>query len=272
MRAVYAAGMKRIIRLRIGTQSGAVDGIAMVPRQVEAAYVFAHGAGAGMSHPFMDAVADGLARRRIATLRFQFPYMQAGRRGVDAPAIAHETVRAAVGRANALWPSLPLFAGGKSFGGRMTSQAQANAPLPAVLGLAFLGFPLHPAGKPSVERAGHLALVDVPMLFIHGARDALAQATQFRRVTSRLGPLASVKEVADADHAFHVPRRTGLTDSEVLDEILDVMAVWTQAWRVRPSTVRGSAAAGSIGIRQGDRDRPPAARGSADRGSKGSRG
>lgn len=215
-----------------------VDAVTMVPTQAESAYVFAHGAGTGMTHPFMPAVAEGLAQRRIATLRYQFPSMQAGKRRVDSPAVAHETVRAAVARARTLWPSLPLFAGGKSFGGRMTSQAQAIALLNPVLGLIFLGFPLHPAGKPSIERAAHLADVDVPMLFVHGSRDALAHALPFKQMTSRLGALTSAIEVAEADHTFHVPRRTGGTDGEVLDEILDVMAVWTQAWRVDPPSVR----------------------------------
>jgi len=219
--------------LKIRTErSGFVDGIATVPAQADTAYVFAHGAGAGMTHPFMVAVAEGLAQRRIATLRYQFPYMQAGKRRVDSPAVSHEAVRAAVARARTLWPSLPLFAGGKSFGGRMTSQAQAFAPLPAVIGLIFLGFPLHPAGKPSVERAAHLATIDVPMLFIHGSRDALAHAVQFRRMTSQLGAFASRVEIPGSDHTFHVPRRTGRTDREVLDDILDGVTVWTQAWRL----------------------------------------
>ena len=225
--------MTRTKLLKIRTEGGElVDAVAMVPAKAESAYVLAHGAGAGMTHPFMVAVAEGLAQRRIATLRYQFPYMQAGKRRVDSPALSHETVHAAVARARQLWPSLPLFAGGKSFGGRMTSQAQALTPLPTVNGLIFLGFPLHPAGKPSIERAAHLATVEVPMLFIQGSRDALAHAVQFKRMTSQLGAFASRVEIPEADHTFHVPRRTGRTDREVLNDILDVLTVWTQAWRL----------------------------------------
>lgn len=194
--------------------------------------MLAHGAGAGMGHPFMAAVADGLAERRVATLRYQFPYMQAGRRRVDAAPLAHATVRAATARARALWPDLPLFAGGKSFGGRMTSQAQSIEPLAGVDGLVFLGFPLHPAGKPSLDRAAHLSAVDLPLLFVHGSRDALAEPPYFRRMVKGLGLLASCVEVAEADHGFHVPRRTGMRDDEILDAVLDAIAVWMQAWRI----------------------------------------
>lgn len=234
--------MTRNIRLKIRTAGGSIiDGLATAAQQPESAFVFAHGAGAGMAHPFMTAVAQGLAERRIATLRYQFPYMQAGRRRVDSPAVAHDAVRAAVARARALWPALPLFAGGKSFGGRMTSQAQASGPLPEVVALIFLGFPLHPAGKPSIARAEHLALIDLPMLFIHGSRDALAQASPFEHVTSELGIFASPVEVAQADHGFHVLRRTGRTDDEVREEVLDAIAVWTQAWRIAPARRSGPA-------------------------------
>ena len=211
-----------------------VSAIAARPRRAESAFVFAHGAGAGMHHPFMAAVADGLGQRRIATLRYQFPAMQAGRRRVDSPAVAHATVAAAA-IASTLWPRLPLFAGGKSFGGRMTSQAQAIDPLPGVVGLIFLGFPLHPAGKPSLERAVHLASIDVPMLFVHGERDALAETAEFDAMSKRLGSLASREDVAAVDHTFHVPTRAGTTDNEVLESLLDVLAIWTQAWRIRPS-------------------------------------
>lgn len=219
--------------LQITTDTGAtVDAVATLPAHADAAFVFAHGAGAGMDHPFMAAAAQGLAERRIASLRYQFPYMQAGKRRVDAAPVAQATVRAAVARAAVLWHGLALFAGGKSFGGRMTSQAQAIAPLPGVVGLIFLGFPLHPAGKPSAERAAHLAAVEVPMLFIHGARDALAEAALFQPMASGLGHMATCVEVDDADHGFHVPKRSGRTDAEVLDEMLDALAAWTQAWRI----------------------------------------
>ena len=218
-----------------------VSAIAAGPHRAESAFVFAHGAGAGMHHPFMAAVADGLGQRRIATLRYQFPSMQAGRRRVDSPPVAHATVRAATATANALWPGLPLFAGGKSFGGRMTSQAQAIDPLPGVVGLIFLGFPLHPAGKPSVERAIHLAAIDVPMFFIHGERDALAEMPVFDAMSKGLGSLANREDVAAADHSFHVPKRTGTTDDQVRESFLDAMALWTQAWRIRPSGALGKA-------------------------------
>ncbi|RYF33301.1 MAG: alpha/beta hydrolase [Comamonadaceae bacterium] len=212
--------------------NGTVGALATRPRITEAALVLAHGAGAGMGHPFMAAVAEGLAERRVATLRYQFPYMEAGRRRVDAAPLAHATVRAATARARALWADVPLFAGGKSFGGRMTSQAQSIEPLPGVDGLLFLGFPLHPAGKPSVDRAAHLSAVGLPMLFVHGSRDALAEPLYFRRTVKGIGPLASCVEVAEADHGFHVPRRTGLGDAEILDAVLDAVAVWMQAWRI----------------------------------------
>lgn len=218
-----------------------VSAVANRPRRAESAFVFAHGAGAGMHHPFMKAVAGGLGQRRIATLRYQFPAMQAGRRRVDSPPVAHGTVRAAAALANTLWPRLPLFAGGKSFGGRMTSQAQAIDPLPGVVGLIFLGFPLHPVGKPSLERAVHLASIDVPMLFVHGERDALAETAEFNAMSKCLGSLASREDVAAADHTFHVPKRTGTTNNEVRESLLDVLAIWTQAWRIRPSRPPGKA-------------------------------
>ncbi len=194
--------MERItLTLRDGsTVSALVD----VPSSATAGYVFAHGAGAGMEHAFMAVFADGLAARGIATLRYQFPFMEQGGRRVDAPAVAHAAVRAAVDMARRAMPGLPLFAGGKSFGGRMTSQAQAIAPLPDVRGLVFVGFPLHPADKPSTARADHLAQVACPMLFLQGTRDALADAGLMREVIERLGPHAAVRWFADADHAFHV--------------------------------------------------------------------
>lgn len=192
-----------------------------------AVYVFAHGAGAGMTHKFMDAVAAGLAARRIATLRYQFPYMERGSKRPDSPAVAHATVRAAVTAASAGLPGLPLIAGGKSFGGRMTSQAQAAIPLPSVHGLCFFGFPLHPAGKPATERGAHLAQIDVPMLFLQGTRDALADVSLIEPLIASLAPRATVHLVTDADHSFHVPARSGRKDAQVLEEILDTMADWT---------------------------------------------
>ena len=223
-------------RLSVPTAHGdTVDALATTPDAAEAAYVFAHGAGAGMGHAFMDAVAHGLAERRIACLRYQFPYMQAGQRRVDAAPVAHATVRAAVACASALWPSLPLFAGGKSFGGRMTSQAQAIASLAGVQGLIFLGFPLHPAGKPAVDRAAHLADIDLPMLFLRGTRDALAEPVPYDATMALLGQAATRVDIAEADHGFSVLKRSGRTDAQVMDELLDALWGWTLAWRIEPA-------------------------------------
>jgi hypothetical protein len=188
--------------------------------------VFAHGAGAGMTHPFMEAVAAGLCERDIATLRYQFPYLEKGSKRPDPPAVAHATVRASVAEAARACTGLPLIAGGKSFGGRMTSQAQARAPLAGVDGLAFLGFPLHPAGKPSNERADHLSDVHVPMLFLQGTNDKLADLSLLEPVVERLAPRASLHLAEGADHSFHVPARSGRTDHEVMRELLDALAAW----------------------------------------------
>ena len=179
-----------------------------------------------MDHPFMVAVARELARRGVATLRYQFPYMERGARRPDPPQLAHATVRAAVAAALDLLPGLRLIAGGKSFGGRMTSQAQAKASLPGVCGLAFLGFPLHPAGRPSRDRAEHLFDVQIPMLFLQGTRDTLASLDQLEPLCEKLGRRATLKLFADADHSFHVPARTGRKDAQVLGDVLDVLAAW----------------------------------------------
>ena len=196
------------------------------PAGARAGYVFAHGAGAGMAHPFMAKVAQGLAERGIACLRYQFPYMERGSKRPDTPAVAHAAVRAAVAEAQRRMPGLPLVAGGKSFGGRMTSQAQALDPLPGVIGLAFLGFPLHPAGKPADERAKHLFDVNVPMLFLQGTRDELADLTLLQPLVAKLGTRAKLKLFDDADHSFHVPARSGRTDAQVMTEMLDAFAGW----------------------------------------------
>jgi predicted alpha/beta-hydrolase family hydrolase len=206
-----------------------VSGLLLKPPKAHAAYVFAHGAGAGMTHPFMAAVAAELAERGIASLRYQFPYMEQGGKRPDPPKLAQATVRAVVTEAARLMPSLPLVAGGKSFGGRMTSQAQAVSPLPGVRGLAFFGFPLHPAGKPSDERAEHLSDVQIPMLFLQGTRDALADLKLLKGVTKRLGARATLRLFEDADHSFHVPARSGRKDADVRREMLDAFAAWTQS-------------------------------------------
>jgi predicted alpha/beta-hydrolase family hydrolase len=208
---------------------GSVSALLTKPARASACFVFAHGAGAGMNHPFMATVAAGLGERGIATLRYQFPYMEKGSKRPDAPGIAHAAVRAAGAEAARCCAGLALFAGGKSFGGRMTSQAQAIAPLAGVRGLAFLGFPLHPAGKPSDTRAKHLGEVHVPMLFIQGTRDKLAEPHLLEPVVQRLGLSASLHRVAEADHSFHVPARSGRNDREVMDEVLDVLAAWIAA-------------------------------------------
>ena len=211
------------------TKSGAVSALLLRPDRSRACFVFAHGAGAGMAHPFMQAFAEGLCARGIASLRYQFPYMEKASKRPDPPAIAHATVRAAVTEAGRHCPDVPLVAGGKSFGGRMTSQAQAAAPLPGVRGLAFLGFPLHPAGKPSTDRAAHLADIHVPMLFLQGTRDSLAELKLIEPVVKRLGPSARLHPVEVADHSFHVLARSGRNDPEVMREILDAFADWTRA-------------------------------------------
>jgi predicted alpha/beta-hydrolase family hydrolase len=182
-----------------------VSGLLSAPPRARACYVLAHGAGAGMTHPFMQSVAAGLAERGVATLRYQFPYMEQRAKRPDPPRLAQATVRAAAAEAARRAPALALVAGGKSFGGRMTSQAQAAAPMPGVRGLAFLGFPLHPAGRPSDERGRHLFDVRIPMLFLQGTRDALADLGLLRALTERLGDLASLRLFPDADHSFHVP-------------------------------------------------------------------
>ena len=203
-----------------------VSALLTQPSRAKAWFVFAHGAGAGMTHPFMECVASGLAERGVATLRYQFPYMEKGSRRPDSPAVAQAAVRAAVAEAARRCPELLLIAGGKSFGGRMTSQAQAAAPLPGVAGLAFFGFPLHPAGKPSRDRAKHLADIRIPMLFLQGTRDSLAEMKLLEPVVLALAPSASLHAVEGADHSFHVPARSGRKDNEVMQEILDAFVAW----------------------------------------------
>ncbi len=206
-----------------------VSGLLQAPPRARACFVLAHGAGAGMTHPFMMEVAAGLAERGIASLRYQFPYMEQGRKRPDPPKIACAAVRAAAAEALRLLPGARLIAGGKSFGGRMTSQAQAAAPLPGVRGLAFLGFPLHPAGKPSAVRGQHLFEVHVPMLFLQGKRDALADLKELEPLCSALGEKAELELFPDADHSFHVPARSGRTDAQVRAALLDAIAAWIES-------------------------------------------
>jgi uncharacterized protein len=203
-----------------------VSALLLRPARARACFVFAHGAGAGMTHPFMANVADQLAARGIATLRYQFPYMERQSKRPDSPALCHATIRAAVAIARKLAPKLPLIAGGKSFGGRMTSQAQAAEPLADVLGLAFFGFPLHPPKQPSIARAEHLSLIKIPTFFIQGTRDALADPTLLQALVKQLGSLSTLLQVPEADHSFHVPARSGRTDSQVMDEVLEAFVAW----------------------------------------------
>jgi len=214
-------------RLQIGIENAdPVSALLMKPPLARACYVFAHGAGAGMAHASMETIAAGLADRGIATLRYQFPYMEKGSKRPDSPAVAHAAVRAAVAEAAQCCAGLPLIAGGKSFGGRMTSQAQALDALPGVRGLAFFAFPLHPAGKPSSDRAKHLADVAIPMLFLQGTRDALAELKLLEPVVKGLGKRATLHLEKESDHSFHVLKSSGRNDREVMTEVLDAFAAW----------------------------------------------
>jgi len=206
-----------------------VSALLQTSDDARAALVLAHGAGAGMTHPFMAAIAGALADRGIATLRYQFPYMERRSRRPDPPKVAQAAVRAAVDEAGRVLAGIPLFAGGKSFGGRMTSQAQAAAPLPGVRGLVFLGFPLHPAGRPSAERAEHLFAVKIPMLFLQGTRDALAELSLLEPLMARIGESATLERFEGADHSFHV--RGAGNDAQAMSLLAVTIARWVA---VRP--------------------------------------
>ncbi len=199
------------------------------PAGAWACYVMAHGAGAGMKHPFMEAVAKSLASHGVATVRYEFPYMERGSKRPDTPAVAQARVREAATEAVRRAAGLPLFAGGKSFGGRMTSQAQAQAPLEGVRGLVFFGFPLHAPGKPSDERAAHLARIEVPMLFLQGTRDEFAQLDLLRPMVKRLGKQATLELFDEADHSFHVPAKSGRKDADVREDLLGRAAAWMRS-------------------------------------------
>ena len=217
------------LEIEVGERVGRVSALLLRPPEPWAGYVLAHGAGAGMTHPFMESVARALMARGMATLRYQFPYTEAGGRRPDPPGVLRATVRAAVARARELLPSLKLFAGGKSLGGRMTSHAAAERQLDEVAGLIFLGFPLHPPKRPAIERAEHLARVGQPMLFLQGTRDDLADLTLVREVCGGLGDRVTLHVVEGADHSFGVLKRSGRTGSEVLDELADTIAGWGRA-------------------------------------------
>lgn len=214
------------LQFSVSESVGRVSALLVLPGAARLLYVLAHGAGAGMRHPFLEAAARCLAERGIATLRYQFPYMERRGRRPDPPAVAEATVRAAVEHAARVAPGLPLLAGGKSFGGRMTSAAQAHAPLPGVSRLVFLGFPLHPPGRPDDKRADHLGRVQIPMLFLQGSRDEFADLTLLEPVVKRLGKLATLHLVEGGDHSFHVLKRSGRTDADVMDELASVIAAW----------------------------------------------
>jgi uncharacterized protein len=213
-------------RIRFPVDNAAeVSGLFLAPETARFCLVLAHGAGAGMTHPFMETFATGLSGQGVATLRYQFPYMEKGSRRPDRPAVAEATVRAAVSEAARLAPELPLFAGGKSFGGRMTSMAEARETLPRVNGIVFLGFPLHPAGKPATARGEHLAKVRIPMLFLQGARDTLAELELIGPVCAGLAN-ATLHVVDHADHSFHVPKRSGRSDDAAMAELIQVSVDW----------------------------------------------
>jgi predicted alpha/beta-hydrolase family hydrolase len=212
--------------ITVGDRVGPVSGQLTRPRDARVLYVLAHGAGAGMKHRFMEAIASALAKREVATLRYQFPYTEAGARRPDPPAVLEATVRAAVAAAASVAPDLPLIAGGKSMGGRMTSGAAARGPLPGVAGLVFLGFPLHRPKQPSEDRAAHLSQITLPMLFLQGTRDQLADLGLITRVSARLVPLATLHVVEGADHGFEVLKRSGRTDAEVIEELADTVVSW----------------------------------------------
>jgi len=215
--------------ITIPLSDGSVSGLLQVVESPTHGFAMAHGAGAGMRHPFLEAVARRLANHRIATLRYQFPYMEAGRKRTDAPEVAQATVRAAVARLAELVPGVPLLAGGKSFGGRMTSQAQAESPLPGVGGLVFLGFPLHPPGKPGVARGEHLSRIEVPMLFLQGTRDEFARQDLLTGVTGGLGSRATLELIEGADHSFNVRKSSGQTADQVLDGLGATIARWVSS-------------------------------------------
>jgi len=200
--------------------------IVRTPSAARFGYVLAHGAGAGMRHPFLEAIAEALFERGVATLRYEFPYMEQHRSRTDSPAVCAAAVRKAVQRARTEWPGLPLLAGGKSFGGRMTSTAQAEEALDGVRGLAFLGFPLHPPGKASISRAEHLLQVQVPILFLQGSRDDFAQLDLVTQVCEQLGSRATLYVIEGADHSFKVPKRSGRTGEEVMAELADQIFEW----------------------------------------------
>jgi predicted alpha/beta-hydrolase family hydrolase len=218
----------RSFAVRVSKSAGEVDALLLRPSEAGCLLVLAHGAGAGMHHPFMEGLASALADNGVATFRYQFPYMEQQRKRPDPPALLTATVRAAVTAASEAAPDLALFAGGKSLGGRMTSLMVSDDPevAPRIRGLVFVGFPLHPAGRPGTRRGEHLTRVPIPMLFLQGTRDALADLTLLHPLCDTLAPLATMHVVEGADHSFHVPKRTGKTDAEVVTDLARTVAAW----------------------------------------------
>jgi len=217
-------------QLRFGVDGGVeVSALLSMPAKARRLLVLAHGAGAGMHHPFMEMLAGELASVGVATFRYQFPYMEERRRIPDSPAVLTAAVVAAVRAAAEAAPGLPLLAGGKSMGGRMTSQAAARHPLVGVRGLVFFGFPLHPPGRPGTKRADHLAKVSMPMLFMQGTRDTFADIELLRPVCAKLGPQTTLHVIEKADHSFHVLRSSGRSDAEVLRELAETAVSWAEA-------------------------------------------
>jgi predicted alpha/beta-hydrolase family hydrolase len=216
------------LRLHISDTIGEVSAFLLRPPDAWLLYVLAHGAGAGMRHQFLEGISATLAAQGVATLRYQFPYMEAGRGRPDVPSVLEVTARAAVTKAGEIVPELPVIAGGKSLGGRMTSGAAAASPLERVKGLAFLGFPLHPPGQPGIRRADHLNQVDVPMLFLQGTRDGFAQLELITEVCRNLGHRATLHFVEGGDHSFGVLKRTGRTADQVREELAGTIARWAR--------------------------------------------
>jgi uncharacterized protein len=222
------------IQLSVSERIGRVSAILVCPPDPWLLYIVAHGAGAGMRHPFLESIATTLAERGVATLRYHFPYMEAGRKRPDPPRVLEETVRAAVNQGRELVPGMKVIAGGKSLGGRMTSSAAADGFLPGVSGLAFLGFPLHPPGQPGTSRADHLERVDIPMLFLQGTRDDFARLDLITDVCEELGPNATLHAVDEADHSFGVPKRSGRSRADILQDLAGTIAEWARSHVLGP--------------------------------------
>jgi predicted alpha/beta-hydrolase family hydrolase len=220
---------KKTFHLDVSKSTGKVSAIFYSPDKPGSVLVFAHGAGAGMKNKFMEQVSLSLAEKGIATLRFNFPYMEKGKKIPDSKSVCSETIIVAVDKAARLCPKTPVFAGGKSFGGRMTSTAASEGLLPNIKGIIFFGFPLHAPGKPSNDRAEHLYKVTVPMLFLQGSRDALASLDLLKPVCKKIGKNAELFVIEGADHSFHVPKESKMNDNDIIEMISEEVKKWTDA-------------------------------------------